>query len=75
MGRTYTSLSWIAGVLARTLVPLQLSLLIGAAHAQANYPDKPIRLIIPFAAGNTGELIFRLLTDRKSTRLNSSHRL
>ena len=46
------------------------------AVAQTRYPDKPIKLIVPFAPGGVVDVIARLWAaaiDRKSTRLNSSH--
>ena len=59
--------------------------LICPAISQAqSWPDKPVKLIIPFAAGGTTDILGRILAqqmttilgqnvDRKSTRLNSSH--
>ena len=48
----------------------------GAVHAQpnANYPNRPVRMIVPFAPGGASDFVGRILQpDRKSTRLNSSH--
>ena len=41
----------------------------GAALAQ-DYPTKPIRLVIPFAAGSVAELIFRTLAPSVEARFN-----
>ena len=40
----------------------------GAALAQ-NYPVKPIRIVIPFAAGGATDVVFRMLAPRLSDRL------
>ena len=38
-------------------------------HALAQYPDRPIRLILPFPAGGTVDLVARLVTARMAEDL------
>ena len=40
----------------------------GAVRAQAAYPNKPIRIFLPFAAGGIGDITFRLVTAKVSER-------
>ncbi len=47
---------------AAALLPL-------AASAQAGYPNKPIRVIVPFPAGSTTDIIARAITDKMSASL------
>ncbi|MBI0538097.1 tripartite tricarboxylate transporter substrate binding protein [Roseomonas sp. KE2513] len=51
-----------AGALAMALAPLP-------SLAQEGYPNKPIRVIVPFAAGGTTDLIARLVGGEMSRRL------
>ncbi|MFM9969304.1 MAG: Bug family tripartite tricarboxylate transporter substrate binding protein [Burkholderiales bacterium] len=45
-----------------------LVIALGSAFAQ-DFPAKPIRVVIPFAAGNTGETSFRLIAPLLESRL------
>ena len=40
-----------------------------AAHAQSTYPSRPVRLVVPFAAGGTNDLLGRIVADKFSERL------
>jgi len=52
-------------------IALTLLALVAAAtpaHAQANYPDRPVRLIVPFPAGSATDVVSRLLAQKFSAR-------
>jgi len=51
-----TSLCILAGTLASVVAP--------SAQAQSEYPNKPIRLIIPFPPGGTTDIVGRLFADK-----------
>jgi tripartite-type tricarboxylate transporter receptor subunit TctC len=46
-----------------------LSSVVGAQTNAQNYPNKPIRVIIPFAPGGSADIIGRLVTQRMSQEL------
>lgn len=54
--------------LALALSTLALAAPLGA-FAQAGYPNKPIKVIVPFAAGSTTDIIARAITDKMSQSL------
>ena len=58
-------LSWGRGVwgLAGLLV------LASAAQAQANWPDRPVRVIVPFPASGATDLVARTVTQRVAADL------
>ncbi|MBX3635021.1 MAG: tripartite tricarboxylate transporter substrate binding protein [Rubrivivax sp.] len=51
-----------ACALAAALLPL-------AAAAQGGYPTKPIRVVVPFAAGSTTDIIARAIADRMAASM------
>ena len=49
-----------------------IALLLAAsapAHAQADYPSRPITLLVPFVAGGSSDVVMRLVSKRVSERL------
>ena len=47
----------------KSILALGILSLFGSAFAQSAYPTKPIKLLVPFAAGGTTDLIARVIAD------------
>lgn len=50
---------------------IAIGLLSSPANAQEAYPSKPIKLIVPFGAGGSADMLARLLGDRLRVALNT----
>ena len=51
-------------MIRRSILTLGILAMMGStAQAQSSYPAKPIRLLVPFAAGGTTDLIARVLAE------------
>src|SRR5690606_9259780 len=57
--------------LLATLVSLPLFCMAAPAHAE-DYPNKAIRMVVPFGPGTTTDTITRLVADRMSQALGQS---
>jgi len=55
---------------ARTLLPLMAALSLSTAHA--DWPDKPIKLIVPYPAGGLTDIVTRVLADEVGRNLGTS---
>jgi tripartite-type tricarboxylate transporter receptor subunit TctC len=55
----------ISGILAA----LSALLIAGGAMAQANYPDRPIRLVVAFPPGGPSDIVARLMADKLTEAL------
>jgi tripartite-type tricarboxylate transporter receptor subunit TctC len=58
----FRSLAWIAAALG------SLALSVAVARAQANYPDHPVKIIVPIGPGGSYDLVGRHLADALSKR-------
>jgi tripartite-type tricarboxylate transporter receptor subunit TctC len=57
-------------VIARVLAGSAWLLLAGASHAQSqSYPDRTVKVIVPFAAGGPTDVVARLVTQKLSEKL------
>jgi len=56
-------------LLAGALAACGLAALAGAASAQPAWPDRPIRLVVPYPAGGNADTSARLVATQLSTRL------
>ena len=57
--------TFAAGVLAALIAPVAAT----PAAAQAKYPDRPVRLILPFGAGGVADITTRLVADKLGEKL------
>ncbi|MBR0641683.1 Bug family tripartite tricarboxylate transporter substrate binding protein [Plastoroseomonas hellenica] len=53
----------------RWLLALMMAACAGGAAAQTGYPDRPIRVIMPLAAGSAVDVVVRIVADRMSETL------
>ena len=56
----------------RLMLAAGLIALSAGAPVQAAYPEKPIRLVVPFAAGGSATSIARLIADEMAVKLGTS---
>jgi len=54
------------------LIAFVLALAAGAASAQQNFPNKPIRLVMPFAPGGSSTLVARFMSEEMGKGLGTS---
>jgi tripartite-type tricarboxylate transporter receptor subunit TctC len=57
---------WPMKLLRRTLLAAMLLLLAGPALAQGTFPAKPVRIVVPFPAGGSADLLCRIVGDKLS---------
>src|SRR5262245_41082759 len=56
-------------IMIRIAAAALLAAFAGTAHAQANYPDRPITLVVPYAAGGPVDTVARIIATRMSELL------
>jgi len=54
---------------ARTFLALTALSLLAAPAAQAAYPDKPVRIVLPFAAGGVADITARIVAEKLGDKL------
>ena len=62
--------SILTRALASILLPVALLGASVAAHAQGNYPDRPVKIIIGFGPGSGTDILARLIAEEMRTALN-----
>ena len=59
----------VSAFFARCAVAAALAIVAVPALAQSKYPDKPVRVILPFGAGGVADITTRLVTDKLGEKL------
>ena len=44
------------------------------AYAQAHYPDRPVRIVLPFAAGGLADITARIVADKLGNKLGQDRK-
>jgi tripartite-type tricarboxylate transporter receptor subunit TctC len=61
------------GILARSMLALTAALMLALAplsQAQAKWPEKPVRLVLPFGAGGVADVTARIMADKLSQKFD-----
>ncbi|MEY2620865.1 MAG: hypothetical protein RIT26_685 [Pseudomonadota bacterium] len=61
-----------AGMRRRPLLALAAASLLAPVRAQSNWPDKPLRIIVPFVPGGPPDVVARLIQPRLSELLGQA---
>lgn len=56
----------------RITISLVLALSAGALHAQAEFPNRPVRMILPFAPGGASDFVARIIQPRLAELLGQT---
>ena len=53
------------------MLPLAIAALftVAGAHAQQDWPQRPIRIVVPFAAGSSPDILARIVNDKLAARI------
>jgi tripartite-type tricarboxylate transporter receptor subunit TctC len=66
-----------SGALARAKLTMAAAILavagcVGSAHAQAKFPEKPVRIVLPFGPGGVADVTMRLVAQKLTERLGQN---
>jgi tripartite-type tricarboxylate transporter receptor subunit TctC len=58
-----------SGALLRFLAPISAAFVLAVAASAQTYPDRPIRVIVPFSGGSASDVVTRLVLDKMGPAL------